>query len=132
MKQGKWYRHYGEGRYKYLLLTQMVVATEIRPDTPIKFPPDSMLVKVEYNGVLHIEKNYAWNGATGFPDLETMMRATLAHDTLYQVMREQKLHNRWRREADRLLRDVCIADGMTKPLALVIYIAVRIFGWYRV
>ena len=131
MERSTWYRRRKEGRYKYLLLQQMVFETRIRPDARIVFPPDSMLLKLETDGVLMIERNYAWNGATGFPDLETMMRATLAHDALYQLMREGKLNRDWRGEADRLLREICIVDGMAKPLAQAIYIAVRIFGRFR-
>lgn len=131
--KSKWYQqNQVSGRYKYLLLKQMTYKTRIHLDSEITFPLSPILIKLEENGTLIIEENYTWNGATGFFDLESMMRATLVHDALYQLIREGMLERRWRAEADRLLRDVCIVDGMAKSLAQGIYISVRIFGRYRV
>ena len=132
MKVDTWYQCLGDGDYKYILLKQMTFITRIRPSTTITFPPDLMLVNLDQVGNLEIQKSYTWNGATAFPDLRSMMRATLAHDALYQLIREKILERRWRGEADRLLRDICISDAMATPLAQAIYFAVRIFGRYRV
>ena len=132
VKRAKWYKFQRNKQYKYLLLRKKTFKTKIRPKAAIAFPKKTKLVNLGKNGILIIKKGYAWNGATAFPDLKTMMRATLAHDALYKLMRKKKLKRKWRLEADRLLRKICIADGMPRPLAWVIYFAVRAIGWARV
>ncbi len=82
-----------------------------------------------YNGVLVIEKHYAWDGPSG-PTIDTpsFMRGSLVHDALYQLMREGLIDRRYRKYADELLRKICLEDGMNKFRAWYVYRAVRIFG----
>ncbi|SDW60248.1 DUF1353 domain-containing protein [Nitrosomonas oligotropha] len=77
------------------------------------------------SGVLTIKKNYAWDGASG-PVLDTqrIMRGSLVHDALYQLMREEHLPQKARENADWLLREICIEDGMSKFNADLVYLAV--------
>jgi hypothetical protein len=56
------------------------------------------------------------------------MRGSLIHDALYQLMREQHLDIRFRAAADRLLFQLCLADGMNPLLARWVYFCVRCFG----
>ena len=131
MSTENWYQRRELGKYKYVLVKPMAFDTEIHPDETVNYPPSSALIKLQTTGRLQIEKHYAWNGATAFPDLDTMMRATLAHDALYQLMRSSELHRKWRKGADRLLRKVSIQDGMSRTVAYSIYGSVRALGWYR-
>ena len=79
--------------------------------------------------MLTIKKNYAWDGASG-PVLDTqrIMRGSLVHDALYQLMREEHLPQKARENADWLLREICIEDGMPKFNADLVYLAVDLFG----
>ena len=81
---------------------------------------------------LAIWEGYAWDGASG-PAIDTpsFMRASLVHDVLYQCMRRGRISRELRREADRLLRDICIMDGMSRFMANRVYNAVRLFGGRR-
>ena len=80
-------------------------------------------------GWLTIKRGYAWDGPSG-PTIDTknFMRGSLVHDALYQLMREGKVNRERRKEADELLRDICIEDGMSKMRAWYVYQSVRVFG----
>ncbi len=57
------------------------------------------------------------------------MRGSLVHDALYQLMRERHLDHRvHRKPADKVFRDICLADGMSPVRAAVVYRAVRAAG----
>lgn len=77
-------------------------------------------------GGLYISAGYAWDGATAFPDLSCIMRGSLVHDALYQLMRLGHLPPECRVKADDLLYRCCVEDGMLKPLAWAVRKAVRI------
>ena len=57
-------------------------------------------------------KGYAWDGADLCPEVKAVMRASLEHDAVYQLIRKRELPRSWRAEADRLFRRLCIEDGM--------------------
>ena len=81
-------------------------------------------------GQLTIKTGYAWDGPSGpvaaTPDL---MRASLVHDALYQMMRLSLLPpSEWKDFADKLLREICLQDGMVHFRAQYIYMAVQHFG----
>ena len=81
------------------------------------------------SGVLTIKRNYAWDGASGpVFDTRRIMRGSLVHDALYQLMREEHLPQKVRDNADWLLREICIEDGMPKFNADLVYLAVDLFG----
>ncbi len=81
------------------------------------------------NGHLTIKKGYAWDGASG-PAIDTknFMFGSLIHDAMYQIIREREIGKSYRKEADKVLRKICIASGMSKFRAWYVYQAVRIFG----
>jgi len=56
------------------------------------------------------------------------MRGSLVHDALYQLMREGALPIVYREEADRLLRRICIEDGMSRLRAAWVLRGVRLGG----
>lgn len=98
----------------------------LKPDKEI----ETKFVELNKEGALTIKKGYAWDGPSGPTiDTKTFMRGSLVHDALYQLMRaghlDYKLH---RKLADRLLRRICLQDGMLAFRAWYVYKTVRIFG----
>jgi hypothetical protein len=80
-------------------------------------------------GTLTIRAGYAWNGASGPTwDDKSNMRGSLVHDCLYQAMIEGGLPRTLRPNADQLLHDLCIEDGMNRLRASVWLWAVRRHG----
>ncbi|MFA7287337.1 MAG: DUF1353 domain-containing protein [Melioribacteraceae bacterium] len=79
--------------------------------------------------MLIIEAGYAWDGPSGPTwDSKSSMRASLIHDALYQLMRIGILPEKCREQADDVLYDICIEDGMFKPRAWIWYKAVRLMA----
>jgi hypothetical protein len=56
------------------------------------------------------------------------MRGSLVHDVLYQAIRDGQILEGYRGKADKILRDICLADGMSKFRAWYVYRSVRQFG----
>jgi len=79
------------------------------------------------DGILTCFANYEWDGASG-PAIDTanFMRGSLFHDALYQLMRERVISWEYRKKADKVLREICLADGMSKIRAWWVYMGVRI------
>lgn len=112
--------------YKCQLKEPYAVTLEIRPVVPI----DTDYVKLDGDGRLSLAKGYAWDGPSG-PTIDTLsfMRASLVHDALYQLMREGHLDKARTRElADRILRRICLEDGMWSLRAWWVYQGVRLFA----
>lgn len=118
----RWYR--GIRRYKYQ--TTRVMEFTLKHD-----------YGVEVNGYyidlignkLRIARGYAWDGASGPTwDTKSSMRASLVHDALYQLIRENKIPMRDRRKADSELVKVAVADGMWKWRAKAWSKALKHFG----
>ncbi|KKN75917.1 hypothetical protein LCGC14_0376250 [marine sediment metagenome] len=112
--------------YKYELLRFVKVATGL----PHAFKIDTQYI-VLHDGVLLVRKHYAWDGASGIftVDTKTFMRGSLVHDCLYQLIREGYLPREiYRRYADKILREICLQDGMNRFRAWYVYKAVRMFG----
>lgn len=114
---------YSEG-YKYQLENDFFINIDIRG-----FNFNTPFIDLDYNGNLIIKKGYAWDGPSG-PAIDTkdFMRGALVHDALYQLMRDYNLDRNYRPIADRIMRDICIIDGMPKIRAYYTYLGVRAFG----
>lgn len=118
------YRHLH--RYKYQLVDDYVVPTPFagRPAT-------TEYIDLLDDGRLLVKKGYAWDGPSG-PTFDTLdfMRGSLVHDALYQLMRLGALDDSEenRLVADRMLRDICVADGMSRLRASWVFLAVHVFG----
>lgn len=82
------------------------------------------------DGKLFIKKGYAWDGPSG-PAIDTrnFMQGSLVHDALYQLIRMKELEYDTREYADKLLRKMCIQDGMSRFRAWYVYQSVRKFGY---
>jgi hypothetical protein len=102
--------------YKYQLAEDYTVQVGICP----KFEVGNPFLILRTNGELVIKRGYAWDGASGWTfDTKSVMRASLVHDALYQLMREELIDLRNKEIADDLLRDIMVEDG-----------AFKIRGWY--
>ncbi|HHX8347133.1 TPA: DUF1353 domain-containing protein [Vibrio diabolicus] len=112
-------------KYKYTLHSEEKIETRIS----VSQVCDSPFLSLSKQGVLTIKKGYAWDGASG-PALDTknIMKASLVHDALYQLMREEVLPQSTRKHADMLLREICLEKGMSSFRATYIYYGVRVVG----
>jgi hypothetical protein len=102
-------------------------------ETRIGFlPPDNIdteFILLRTTGQIITKKYYAWDGASGpCPDVKRVMKASLIHDALYQLMRLNLLDRRYRQAADLELKRFCLQAGMHKFWANLIYWGVRIFA----
>lgn len=111
--------------YKYQLVEPCQIQIDIHP--PLDIVTEWVLLNGA--GLLTILRGYAWDGPSGpMPDTPDAMRGSLVHDALYQLMREGRLDTRYREVADKLLRELCLEDGMSHPMAELVYQAVHLFG----
>ncbi len=105
--------------FKYQLHSYIHVQTEIKPHKNIACG----FISLTRAGVLSIASGYAWDGASGIAwDTKSSMRGSLVHDALYELLRNCLIVDEYREYADRLLRDICIEDGMW---------AWRANAWYK-
>jgi hypothetical protein len=111
-------------RYKYQLVEPYKVEIGIKG-----YAIDTLYLKLDADGKLEVGEGYAWDGPSG-PTIDTLnfMRGSLVHDALYQVIRIEEIPPRYREYADRLLKEMCLEDGMSKFRAAYVYQAVRLFG----
>ncbi|MEQ9318387.1 MAG: DUF1353 domain-containing protein [Polyangiaceae bacterium] len=118
------------GVYKYELQRRYEhpEPVAIRPATPVDHP----FMTLSTTGALTVEDKYAWDGASGpVPDTPDVMRASLVHDALYQMIRQKLVPWNWgrnRKHADAAFRDTCIADGMSPAKATLLYHGLRLIG----
>ena len=114
-------------RYKYTLVKDYRFKTKLSEPKDIK--KDSDFIELTTDGWLTIKKGYAWDGPSG-PTIDTknFMRGSLVHDALYQLMREKIIPIDRREYADKLLKDLCLEDGMSKLRAWYVHWAVDKYG----
>jgi len=112
--------------YKYQLAEGYKINISIKPKSNIK----TEFIGLDTDGNLTVKIGYAWDGPSGpVKDTYENMRASLVHDALYQLMRNDKLKSRThRRTADQEFKDICKADGVSNFRASVYYKALRKFG----
>lgn len=118
-----------KNRYKYQ------VSFDYEHTLPDYFPRVPKEIETDYlwicpDRVLVVKKGYAWDGPSGPTwDTPAFMRGSLVHDALYQLMRLAYLKKTtYRPLADRVLKEICIEDGMWPLRAGYIYYAVRWFA----
>ena len=104
-----WYRELHG--YKYQTLED--VAYETRWNLPRRQSIRSCnsWVHLTGDGCLTIQRGYCWDGASG-PTFDTAstMRASLVHDALYQLMREELLPQDFRVPADICLKRIMLRE----------------------
>ena len=113
------------GCRKYRLGEDTLFATKIVP--PKMIVTERLIL--DKLGVLEVLEGFVWNGPSG-PALDTanFMRASCAHDALYQLILIGLLPYKYKRQADLLLKEVCLEDYMSRHRATYVYWCVRIFG----
>lgn len=111
--------------FKYQLSKDYGIYVSIYPDTNLY----NQFIELSSEGFLIIKSGYCWDGPSG-PAIDTknFMRGSLVHDALYQLMREGLLEQKWRVQADKELKMICIEDGMSKIRAAWVYQAVQTFA----
>ncbi len=121
---------YYKGDYKYVTAAVETYETAIETEALHAFSHGEM----SPTGRLTIKKGYAWDGPSG-PIIATasVMRGSLVHDCLYQLLRETdfgapETHDRRRKMVDEILYKICIEDGMWRWRAKWILAAVRKAG----
>lgn len=113
------------GGYRYLLAEEFTIRVGITTRKPLDLP----FIRLA-DGWLTIRRGYAWDGAS-WPAINThdFVRGSLVHDALYQLIREGLLEAETHRPiADRLIREICIFDGMPILRAWWVWLAVRLFA----
>ena len=97
--------------YKYQLAETEIFHTPFRPIQKIV----TEFITLDIDGTLTVLAGYAWDGPSG-PTIDTpsSMRGALAHDALYQLMRQQLLSQDYRKKADEYMYTCLIEDGMWK------------------
>jgi hypothetical protein len=110
--------------YRFQLEAPAMIKTTIK-----QAAPGNLYVGLDAAGVMTFAAGYAWDGASGpIPQTPNVIRPSLAHDGLYQLIREGHLGPEMRLPADQLFRDLLREDGTSWLVAQVAYLAVRAFG----
>jgi len=112
--------------YKYQLATSYSMPITIKPKKDIT----TDFIELDTKGTLTIKAGYAWDGPSGpVVDTKENMRASLVHDALYQLMRQKKLSVKaYKDKADKIFKNICIADGIPKKIALAYYLGLKLGG----
>ena len=113
--------------YKHQNDKLRVYQTSIIPDEVI----ESQYITLNTDGRLFILQGYAWDGPTGVPDVwgtRWLIRPSLIHDALYQLLRHGLLEPGYRKAADVEFKLACHADARWKWMGNVAYWFVRKFG----
>jgi hypothetical protein len=112
-------------RWKYQLMQPFTMTLGF-------LPPDNIateFITLRMTGQLMLKQYYAWDGASGpCPDTRNIMKGSLVHDALYQLMRLGLLGRRYRKFADLELKRICLKSGMNRFWARLIYWGVRVFA----
>lgn len=112
--------------YKYQLADGYTIEISIKPKQAI----ETDFINLDEAGILLIKNGYAWDGPS-FPliDTDENIRASLVHDALYQLMRNEELSSRAdRKAADQMFKDICKTDGISNFKASFYYMGLRVFG----
>lgn len=117
---------YREG-YKYQLAEQYAILLPFNAPYAVREHEFLMITGDNY---LVIQPGYAWDGPSGpTVDTKSFMRGSLVHDALYQLMRDGILSAQlYRKDADELLKKICLEDGMSAIRAWWVYKGVRFGG----
>ena len=111
--------------YKYQVARDYRIKLAVIPYQPICLP----FVLMDTAGDTVIKTGYAWNGASG-PTVDTRntMAGSLVHDLLYQLIRLGLIDPKYKAYADRILKEICVEDGMNRIRAACWLWAVKTFG----
>ena len=112
-------------KWKYVLQKDYTCQADI----PVDELCDLAFLKLEKNGNLTIKKNYAFDGATGLIFTpKSLIKGSLIHDALYQLIREKKIDIKCKKIADEILAQNCIESKIPKIFVWLVSLGVRLFG----
>ncbi len=91
------------------------VQTPVQPDT--KLVEMDGYITLDTDGLLFIRKGYAWDGPSTWvfkkwSATKTFMRASLVHDAMHQLARQNVEFRVYKEMFDDLLQAHCLEDGM--------------------
>ena len=110
--------------WKYQMVEPFAITLCFAPPSNIT----SEFILLDIKGELTLKQYYAWDGASGpCPDTPNIMKGSLVHDALYQLMRLGFLSSSYRKQADMELRRICVESGMNKICAGLVYWGCRVF-----
>ncbi len=113
--------------YKYQLKGEYIGVTNI-------FPPKDIItdfISLDTRGLLKCSKGYAWDGATGWFDSDRILRGSLTHDALIQLVQLKLLDKKWKRQIDMELYNCCREDEMMLLEAVAVLTAVQFHDWTK-
>ncbi|MGB0723499.1 MAG: DUF1353 domain-containing protein [Gammaproteobacteria bacterium] len=112
--------------YKYQLAKDYPISTEIVPDEAIT----TQFIELDTQGRLLVKSGYAWDGTSGpVKDSGRNLRASLVHDALYQLLRQERLNmHPHKDQADRLFEKMCVEDGTDPKVAKGFYEVLSFVG----
>lgn len=114
--------YYRKG-YKYQLAEQHVQLISLKG-----YNVNHEFFELRDNGILIVHKGYAWDGPSGPTiDTATFMRGSLIHDVLCQSIALGLIPESEQEAADKILKNICLADGMSPFRAWYVYAAVRFY-----
>jgi len=114
---------YSEINWKYKLTKTYTISTPI-----LGCNGANSYLYIGKDGSLTIYRGYAWNGANVIRDTEHNMRASLVHDSLYQLIGLGIVPPNYKKEADQVFYDIMLEDEENQVFAKICYEAVRKFG----
>lgn len=111
--------------YGYILDEDYSIYINVKP----QFPIDTKYIKLSTDGLLTLKEGYSWDGATDAVDTNSIIRASLVHDALYQLMEDGILSKTsFKALADEELYRIAREDGMGVFRAWYVHLAVKLFG----
>ena len=110
--------------FKYRLLEDYYFKTGIK----IKKAVVSGFISLKTTGRVHIGAGFLWDGATCFPDIQSVIRASMEHDALYTLIIKEDIDEKFRLNADLIFKSTCISDKMGRWVAVLVYAVLSVFG----
>ncbi len=121
--------------YKYELMAAIKVKVYL-PDVMLLNNAINPYIRLR-NGTLTVKKHYHWDGSSVplkkyykwlWDSDKYCKTASLFHDALCQLIRENLLHKKYKPYIDLLYKNMLIESGMSKWQANLRYLALRKFG----
>jgi len=118
-----------KGTHHYTLAEDYYYNSDLLPN----LTASSDLINASPKKIL-IKSSFEWDGPSGGITLHTtsFMRPSLVHDALYQLISKKIYPLSFRKLADKILKQLCLEDGMPRWRAWYVYWAVRLFGWRHI
>ena len=111
--------------YKYQTLEDALFYSNIYPPHDVS----NGYITLKKDGRLIIAKFYCWDGTSGpTVDGPTNMSASLAHDALYQLIRENFLSFHYKSACDYFFIEICNEKGMCEVRQWVDLRGLQMFG----